>query len=69
MQRRWNVSTYVSSSHPLPQILVILGFIAIFFIGVPLWFIGRGLSVWCIIFGIVIMLIGIFLWMYEKEYI
>ena len=64
--QRWSGQFEVSSGDPLPTVLVILGFILIL-VGVPLWFIEKGLSAWLLIFGVILIGIGIFLWIAERQ--
>ncbi len=62
MNRGYNIS--VSSDSPLPQILVILGFIAIFLFAIPLKLAGiSDLAFFSAFFGFILIVIGILFWL------
>ena len=63
----WSANFDISGSDPLPTVLVILGFIATFLIGIPLQYFDKGIGLWVIIFGIILICIGIYLWIAERQ--
>lgn len=60
--QRWSGHFDVSGSHPLPTVLVILGFIATFVVGLPLAYFEHWLGYWSMIVGVILIFIGIYLW-------
>jgi len=65
--QRWSGHFEVSSADPLPTVLVILGFIATFFIGIPLLYFDKPIGLWVIIFGIFLIGVGLYFWMIERQ--
>ena len=63
----WRVNFDIPSGGSLPVTLIILGFIAIFLIGVPLYFIDSFLCGWVMVVGLIIMFLGIALGISERR--
>jgi len=65
--QRWSGNFDIRSRDPLPTVLVILGFIATFIIGLPLQYFDKPMGIWVIIIGVVLIFIGIGLWIAERS--
>ncbi len=57
---KWSGKFDVRSRDSFANICLILGFIAIIFFGVPIYFLDKGISVGVIIFGSILIIIGIY---------
>jgi len=68
MPSDWRINIGVRSDSPLPQILVILGFVAMLLIGLPILLLVDGLIGGAVmIIGFGFFCIGIFLYMAEHD--
>ena len=65
-EMRWQTDFEVRSRDPLPTVIVILGFIATIFVGVPLYFTDEQVALYVYSFGIGMILIGILLWCVDR---